>query len=250
MREIKALCRIYFINMLSNKFVFIFNLLLPTGYFIFQNHRVIGKRMSFNEQTLAFLSYFWAYIILVTLLNNVIVAIISQRESGFYKQLYFIVGSKWQILSSQVSVHWFILNIELLLFNVVFMSVTNHWDMRIIFAAFLVSVIVSLPIILLSSILVLLPIKIESLNVLTSVLIFGAFLFLKLPEGKLLQDVVTMFNPISYIAGTADELLLGFFHRAIASQFIWCWLIVTLIYSMVGYFSVSKFTVNAVAKRV
>ncbi|WP_255263130.1 hypothetical protein [Leuconostoc citreum] len=133
--------------------------------------------MSFNEQTLAFLSYFWAYIILVTLLNNVIVAIISQRESGFYKQLYFIVGSKWQILSSQVSVHWFILNIELLLFNVVFMSVTNHWDMRIIFAAFLVSVIVSLPIILLSSILVLLPIKIESLNVLTSVLIFGAFLF-------------------------------------------------------------------------
>lgn len=220
MREIKALCRIYFINMLSNKFVFIFNLLLPTGYFIFQNHRVIGKKMSFNEQTLAFLSYFWAYIILVTLLNNVIVAIISQRESGFYKQLYFIVGSKWQILSSQVSVHWFILNIELLLFNVVFMSVTNHWDMRIIFAAFLVSVIVSLPIILLSSILVLLPIKIESLNVLTSVLIFGAFLFLKLPEGKLLQDVVTMFNPISYIAGTADELLLGFFHRAIASQFI------------------------------
>lgn len=58
----------------------------------------------FNTTTFKVVSYFWAYIIVVTFLNNVIVSLIADRERGFYKQMLFIAGSKLKIMLSAFSV--------------------------------------------------------------------------------------------------------------------------------------------------
>ena len=40
MRDIMALCKVYMINIMSNKFAFVYNLLLPIIYFIYKNGRL------------------------------------------------------------------------------------------------------------------------------------------------------------------------------------------------------------------
>ncbi len=90
MNDIRALSKVYVINLLSNKFVFVFNLLLPTIYFLYQNGKYWSRpAVSFSQSTNLVISYFWAYIIMVTILNNVIVAMIAQRENGFINNYFY-----------------------------------------------------------------------------------------------------------------------------------------------------------------
>lgn len=177
MNEIKALCKVYLVNTLSNKFVFLFNLVLPTIYFLYKNIRYLSQpKVAFSHQTMMVISYFWAYIIMVTLLNNVIVAIISQRENGFYKQLFFIVGSKWKILTANFLVQLVILNVELLIFNLVVIGVTHNFHISLLIAGMIATFSVAVPVTFISSLLFLLKVKIESINVLVTILLFVLFL--------------------------------------------------------------------------
>ena len=64
MRDIMALCKVYMINIMSNKFAFVYNLLLPIIYFIYKNVNLSSATNHFNTNTAEALGNFWAYIIL------------------------------------------------------------------------------------------------------------------------------------------------------------------------------------------
>lgn len=251
MNEIKALCKVYLVNTLSNKFVFLFNLVLPTIYFLYKNIRYLSQpKVAFSHQTMMVISYFWAYIIMVTLLNNVIVAIISQRENGFYKQLFFIVGSKWKILTANFLVQLVILNVELLIFNLVVIGVTHNFHISLLIAGMIATLSVAVPVTFISSLLFLLKVKIESINVLVTILLFVLFLTINLPKSHTMGDLLSLLNPITYIVDTSYQLLLFFFNHVIQGAATVRLGIVTIIYLVIGWFAISKLTVHSIADRV
>ncbi|MCT4413626.1 hypothetical protein EFN48_08170 [Leuconostoc pseudomesenteroides] len=51
MRDIMALCKVYMINIMSNKFAFVYNLLLPIIYFIYKNVNLSSATNDFNNTT-------------------------------------------------------------------------------------------------------------------------------------------------------------------------------------------------------
>lgn len=251
MNEIKALCKVYLVNTLSNKFVFLFNLVLPTIYFLYKNIRYLSQpKVAFSHQTMMVISYFWAYIIMVTLLNNVIVAIISQRENGFYKQLFFIVGSKWKILTANFLVQLVILNVELLIFNLVVIGVTHNFHISLLIAGMIATFSVAVPVTFISSLLFLLKVKIESINVLVTILLFVLFLTINLPKSHAMGDLLSLLNPITYIVDTSYQLLLFFFNHVIQGAATVRLGIATIIYLVIGWFAISKLTVHSIADRV
>ena len=117
MRDIMVLCKVYMINIMSNKFAFVYNLLLPIIYFIYNNVNLSSATNHFNTTTAEVLGNFWAYIISVTILNNVVVSLIVQREQGFYKQMLFVVGSKIKIVTAIFLVQLAIICLEISVFN-------------------------------------------------------------------------------------------------------------------------------------
>ena len=251
MNEIKALCKVYLVNTLSNKFVFLFNLVLPTTYFLYKNIRYLSQpKVAFSHQTMMVISYFWAYIIMVTLLNNVIVAIISQRENGFYKQLFFIVGSKWKILIANFLVQLVILNGELLIFNLVVIGVTHNVHISLLIAGMIATLSVAVPVTFISSLLFLLKVKIESINVLVSILLFVLFITMNLPKSYAMGDLLTLLNPITYIVDTSYQLLSFFFNHVIQGAVTARLGIVTIIYLVIGWFAISRLTVHSIVDRV
>lgn len=250
MNDIKALSKVYLINMLSNKFVFIFNLLLPTIYFLYLNGKYWSRsQVTFDQSTNLVMSNFWAYIIIVTILNNVIIAIISQRENGSYKQLFFIVGSKWKILIAIFLVQLAVLNGELIIFNIMAMIVFHNFHISLIVAGILSATIIALPVAGISSILFLWKVKIESINLLVSVLLFGLFALSSVPESGSIINVFSLLNPVTYTVEMAFQILSLFANHMVSNQTILIWLLVTIIYGFIGWFSVSKLSVHSVIDR-
>lgn len=251
MNDIKALCQVYLINMLSNKFVFVFNLLLPTTYFLYQNGNYWSRSsVSFSQSTNLIISYFWAYIIMVTILNNVIVAMIAQRENGFYKQLFFIVGSKWKILIANFLVQLAVLNGELIIFNVVVMTIFHNWYISLVLAGMLSAMIVAVPVALMSSLLFLLKVKIESINILVSILLLGLFALINLPESGALSNVINMLNPLTYIVETSFQMMSLLLNKTFDYRMVLTWVLVTAVYGVIGWFGTSKLSVHSIIDRV
>lgn len=248
--DIKALSKVYLINMLSNKFVFIFNLLFPTVFFLYNHlHSLSNPKGYFSQNTLAVLSCFWAYIIIVTIINNVIVSVIAWRESGFYKQLFFIVGSKWKILTALFLVQLIVINLELLVFNIIVMIVYQYWHTGYLLAGLLVTLLVALPVAFICSLLFMLKVKIESINIFTSIILFVSFLYVTLPDGSNTSELLFLVNPVLYIADTAYLMLLFVFKHTVHIEIMFAWLGVTALYLVLGWFAISKLTVNAIADR-
>ncbi|WP_294976628.1 ABC transporter permease [uncultured Leuconostoc sp.] len=251
MNDVRALCKAYVINLLSNKFVFVFNLLLPTIYFLYQNGKYWSRpAVTFNQSTNLVISYFWAYIIMMTILNNVIVAMIAQRENGFYKQLFFIVGSKWKILIANFLVQLVVLNGELIIFNVVVMIVFHNWHISLLVAGMLSATVVSVPVALISSLLFLLKVKIESINILVSILLFGLFALINLPKNGSISQTLSLLNPLTYTVETSFQTLSLFFNHTFDYSMILIWLIVTVVYGLFGWFGTSKLSVHSIIDRV
>lgn len=251
MNDIKALCQVYLINMLSNKFVFVFNLLLPTIYFLYQNGKYWSRSsVPFSQSTNLVISYFWAYIIMTTILNNVIVAMIAQRENGFYKQLFFIVGLKWKILIANFLVQLVVLIGELVIFNVVVMTVFHNWHINLIIAGVLSAMIVAVPVALMSSLLFLLKVKIESINILVSILLLGLFALINLPESGALSNVINMLNPLTYMVETSFQMMSLLLNKTFDYRMVLIWVLVTVVYGVIGWFGTSKFSVHSIMNRV
>ncbi|WP_349546159.1 hypothetical protein, partial [Leuconostoc suionicum] len=205
----------------------------------------------FNATTAEALGNFWAYIIFVTILNNVVVSLIVQREQGFYKQMLFVVGSKIKVITSIFLVQLAIICVELSIFNVMVMIVVHQISFKLLFAGVAVALLSALPVTLVGSILLLFRIKIESVNILLGIILFGLFFIMSVPKSDSFTGLLNLFNPLSFVTEMSIQIQNMIFNIEIVSAGIWLQMvIVSFCYAIVGIYSISKFSVNAIADRV
>ncbi|QEA58206.1 hypothetical protein FGL74_00090 [Leuconostoc koreense] len=251
MRNIVALCKVYMINIIDNKFAFVYNLLLPSIFFIYKNINIPSATSHFNVATAEVIGNFWAYIIFVTILNNVVVSLIVQREQGFYKQMLFIVGSKIKILTAIFLVQFVIICVELSIFNILVMVVVHQLSFKLLFAGTVVALLSALPIALIGSILLIFKIKIESVNILLGLILFGLFFIMSVPTSYSITGMLNLFNPLSFVTEISIQVQNIVFNTGGVNTSIWLQvLLVSLCYAVIGIYSISKFSVNAIANRV
>ena len=251
MKDVTTLFKVYMIDTLSNKFSFVYNLLIPIIYFIYQNrHLALQSRSHFNMTTFRVISYFWAYIIVVTILNNVIISLIAYRERGFYKQMLFIAGSKLKIMFSVFAVQLMIILLEITLFNIVVMLFMKAFSLHLMLSGLLTGLITALPIALVTSLLFMFKIRLESVTIILSLLIFGMLFFMNISNGQHLESLITLINPASYVATIGYQiqtLLISPTNHLI----VWLGLaVVTLLYVFIGKFAIAKFSPQSVITRV
>ncbi|WP_349515028.1 hypothetical protein [Leuconostoc suionicum] len=236
---------------MSNKFAFVYNLLLPIIYFIYKNVNLSSATNHFNATTAEALGNFWAYIIFVTILNNVVVSLIVQREQGFYKQILFVVGSKIKVITSIFLVQLAIICVELSIFNVMVMIVVHQISFKLLFAGVAVALLSALPLTLVGSILLLFRIKIESVNILLGIILFGLFFIMSVPTSYSFTGLLNLFNPLSFVTEMSIQTQNMIFNIGLVSAGIWLQMvIVSFCYAIIGVYSISKFSVNAIADRV
>ncbi|WP_288958087.1 hypothetical protein [uncultured Leuconostoc sp.] len=248
MRDIMALCKVYMINIMSNKFAFVYNLLLPIIYFIYKNVNLSSATNHFNTTTAEALGNFWAYIIFVTILNNVVVSLIVQREQGFYKQMLFVVGSKIKVVTAIFLVQLAIICLEISVFNVVVMIIIHQVSFKLLLAGVAVALLSALPVTLVGSILLIFRIKIESVNILLGIILFGLFFIMSVPTS---YSFTGLFNPLSFVTEMSIQIQNMMFNIGVVSAGIWLQLvIVSVCYAIIGIYSISHFSVNAIADRV
>ncbi|MDI6666771.1 hypothetical protein QMA56_03495 [Leuconostoc falkenbergense] len=251
MRDIVALCKVYAINIMSNKFAFVYNLLLPIIYFIYRNVTLTASTNNFSAATTETIGNFWAYIIFVTILNNVVVSLIVQREQGFYKQMLFVVGSKLKIITAVFLVQLAIICIELSIFNILVMIVVHQLSFKLLFAGLVVALLSALPVTLVGSVLLIFKIKIESVNILLGIILFGLFFIMSVPTSDSINGLVNLLNPLSFVTEMSLQVQNILFNMGSVNVGIWIqMLIVSVFYAIIGIYSISKFSVNAIADRV
>lgn len=251
MRDIVALCKVYAINIMSNKFAFVYNLLLPIIYFIYRNVTLTASTNNFSTATTETIGNFWAYIIFVTILNNVVVSLIVQREQGFYKQMLFVVGSKLKIITAVFLVQLAIICIELSIFNILVMIVVHQLSFKLLFAGLVVALLSALPVTLIGSVLLIFKIKIESVNILLGIILFGLFFIMSVPTSDSINGLVNLLNPLSFVTEMSLQVQNIVFNMGSVNVGIWIqMLIVSVFYAIIGIYSISKFSVNAIADRV
>lgn len=251
MKDVTTLFKVYMIDTLSNKFAFVYNLLIPIIYFIYQSrHITLQNGNHFNTTTFKVVSYFWAYIIVVTILNNVIVSLIAYRERGFYKQMLFIAGSKLKIMCSVFAVQVMIILLEITLFNIVVMLFMKAFSLHLMLSGLLTGLITALPIALVTSLLFMFKIRLESVTIILSLLIFGMLFLMNISNGQHLESLITLINPASYV-GTIGYQIQTLLISPTNHLIVWLSLaVLTLLYAIIGKFAIAKFSPQSVITRV
>lgn len=227
MQKILAFSKIYLFDMLQNKLAFIFNLAFPVGFFVVDNFKVIGKASINEEKFVSVLSVYFAYIILVSLLNLIIMPILSQREQGMFLEYTLISGNKlypfWGLLGFQLCV----LLLELIVFDITVYALFPSIGGRIFTLLTLRAMSAALPVLGILSLLLLLRIGLQSLSVVVTIFIFTCFLLLKKDP-----SIWSLINPLQYI------------QQVVSYGFSWQFYIVGLGYLVVGLVCLVRFDVT------
>lgn len=250
MSKFLALYKVFMIDTLNNKFAFVFNLLLPTGYFLYSNWKLIFNPVDISEsQILSGLEIYWAYIIFTTILNMVIFPTVFQRESGYYKEFYFIIGSKWKIFLANFVVQATVLMLEIIIFDLIVTLVVRSWSWTFFLGGILSALFFMIPVTLISSLFLTFRIKLQSISVIITITIFVSFSLVNISVHNWLGNLILLLNPIQYlIAGShAVSSFLG--GNLDGFQVIMQVTIVTLIYIMLGIWSLSRFDIKPILNR-
>ncbi|WGN90297.1 hypothetical protein [Ligilactobacillus faecis] len=229
MKQICALSRIFFLEALSNKFVLIFNLILPVGIFLANNTQGLPRNL--NEALLIEqLSLYWGYIILVTIFNSIILNVVAQKERGIYLEYTLISRSKYQVFIALVLVQLGTIFTELLLFNSIalFIFPTLRY-LKLLEITFL-GTFLAVPVIGILSLLLLLKTNERTFSVIEIILIFTLFL---LDDVKGRSEFISLLNPLNYLR----QILI--LHGSWSD-----FLLVTFIYLITGWMSLVKFDVR------
>ena len=129
-------------------------------------------------------------------------------------------------------------------------GVTHNVHISLLIAGIIATLSVAVPVTFISSLLFLLKVKIDSINVLVSILLFVLFITMNLPRSYAMGDLLTLLNPITYIVDTSYQLLSFFFNHVIQGAVTARLGIVTIIYLVIGWFAISKLTVHSIVDRV
>lgn len=229
MKQISALSKVFLSETLDNKFVFIFNLILPVVFFLTNNTQRVTKVLT-EDFLIEQLSLYWGYIIIVSILNSLILNVVIQKELGIYLEYTLISRSKYQVFIALALVKLGMIFAELLIFNgLVLVMFPKLGLIRLLEITFL-GAVVSISVTSLFTVLLLLKVNDRTFSVLEIILIFAIFI---LDGIKKIPEFIALINPLSYLR----QIFMN-------SGSLVTLLVVTLIYLIIGYISLKKFDVR------
>lgn len=223
MQKILAFSKVYLLDTLQNKLAFIFNLVFPLAFFVVNNFELVGKTDIEQSKLIAGLSVYFAYIVLVSLLNLIIVPLIAEREQGMLLEYTLISGNKSYPFLGLLLLQLVVLLLELLLFDITVYLMFPDIGGVTLGLLTLRAMSATLPVMGILSLLLLPKIGQQSVSVIVTLLILTCFLLLREKPA-----IWALLNPLQYI-----EQLVKF-------GFSWESLFVGVMYLVVGIFSVTK----------
>lgn len=173
MSVLKEYFRLYTKITLSNRIGFVWYLVFPLAAFFIYNYNWIQSKpdiQSFYIHTSMFTSY-----IIFIMSVDVTINLISMRESGFLKMFKFVSGSKSAMIFGKILNQLTFLLLTTLIFCVItgLSMLDNLTDASIyIICSLLTSLLAAIPLTFFFLILLLFPIKQESLVTILNILIF------------------------------------------------------------------------------
>ncbi|KRL01211.1 hypothetical protein [Liquorilactobacillus capillatus] len=192
---------------------------------------------------------YWAYVIFIALLNTVVITTVTQREVGYYKEFYFIVGSKWLIFIANFIVQTIFILCEVLAFSIVVMLALHSWYSSILISGFLTVLLAVLPVTMFLSILFIFRIKQQSLSIIGTFLIFVLFYLATLRGGTWLAQIVLLLNPYKFILVLSEQLTNVLTKTNLNLVSISQLLVMAGIFCILGLIGFSRFDIRPILER-
>ncbi|MBN8194216.1 hypothetical protein JI667_18965 [Bacillus sp. NTK074B] len=190
-----------------NKIAYLWTLLIPLGLMIINNRSWIASPPSIEEyQTTLF--FYWSFMILITATSGVGIALLIVRDNGFLKMFKFISGSKMAVILGKMESQWFFIFVNLLFFNLVTSLLFHQPVFHTLSIAFLVALIVPLPVFFLFLWIASLPLKSETIAPVFTLLIFPMIYAAGYIQ-EISNPIISFFawlNPASLIVNTSSVI--------------------------------------------
>jgi len=249
-RRLKFLSRFELRQTWDEKAILFYTLVAPTIYFVIATVSFGGHPFGLHNVAYQLLGY-WAYIVLVGVLNGFQFGLIGMRESNFLKMFTIIAGDKRLIFYSNLLVQIVFIQIEIVVFDIIVLLL-NPASLSLaplMVGGFLMNFLL-IPIVAgFTNFILMLPIKINVVSLLTMGYIFLGMLLINLPfnPDSALGIVLTALNPCSYmivaygmlfnLMGPATGLMLGVLG------------VIALFYLAVGFYPVRHMKLQSYTSR-
>ncbi|AYE37894.1 hypothetical protein D1B17_04315 [Companilactobacillus zhachilii] len=178
---------------LKERFYFVYTLLVPT-FMVF-----INKNQDFQDNESLYI--YWSYIVVTTVFNGFLINIIRLREGGFFKTLSYLIGSRYSIVLANLLVQFFVIQVEIFLFNIVVTVFITHVSAATFLHGFLVSFLATLLSSSMMSGLMLLKIKQVYFNYLIAIFFILGIALLGIHPYGIWNYFLTLVNPFQLIYG-------------------------------------------------
>ena len=170
-----------------------FNLLFPTLFFIVNNVGQAENGIS-SEQLLQQLTWYWGYIVIVSVSNLIILNVFSQKERGIFLEYSLIAGSKKRVFYALSLLQLGMILGELIIFNIVVKFIFPVVAVIELVQITLWALLLTIPIIAGVSVLLLFEMRAQTFSILSTVLIFLLFYLADIKGTGLL-----LLNPLKFL---------------------------------------------------
>lgn len=246
MRKIRALTKIFVLNAMDFKAMFILTLILPVIFMYWNNYNLIGKEISASHFYTLFFGYS-AFISVMHVVSGNNIGLLYYRENGILKMFKYITGSKYTVILSNFIAQYFTLLISMLIFTVI-CSVSFKVD------TFLICIIISL----INFIFIVIPTSIFFLwipllnsrpeNISPFVTIF--IIILTAIANMNINSYLLLLNPI-YLYSAFSSIILNILkNKQIDNTMLIICIVTILIYIVIGLFCSKKIDINSKSSRV
>jgi len=232
---------------LVNKLAMFWTLFLPIIFIIINNLSWFEEVPESSFQTI---TIFWSFIILISALNGVGISLLINRENGFLKVFSFVSGSTKPIIFGKVFAQFVYLILNLVVFTSVISLLFGLNLISLLGICLVVSVIVSIPVFLMTLWVPTLPIKQESIApVLTLVNLMFIYLSTITFDSRLLTTLHALVNPALLIRIFSEGIYNLFYGNGDVFFQILCALTILAIYTIIGLFLVKHIKVTSNKQR-
>ena len=159
----------------------------------------INKTAYFTQDEAIY--HYWSYIVVTTVFNGFLINMVRLRESGFFKTLTYLVGSKYSIIVSNLLVQVLVVQMEILIFNLIVMIFIAPVSIITFLYGFLTTFLTTLLTAAMLSGFLLLKIKQFWFNNLCGLFFFWGLLFMGLHLPGLAEYILVAMNPFQFIYG-------------------------------------------------
>jgi len=249
-RKLRTLSKFEWQMTWADKSILFFTLIAPTIYFVVAAVNTSGHPLGTGD-ALVQLTGYWAYIVLVGVLNGFEFGLINLRETNFLKMFTVIAGDRRLIFYSNLAIQTLFIQAEVVCFDAVVIALdpTAIQYLPDMMAALLLNFLL-VPIIAgFTNFFLLMPIKGNAIALIVMGYITVGMLLInvKLPNDWALNIVLTSLNPASYVV----LFYAAFLNLAHATtSFNGTLLVVVgLFYLMVGYYPVRHMRLQSQTSR-